>query len=177
MIRELQIKHSEWASRNFPNAVPEDALIGIIEEVGELAHAHLKAKQGIRGTPEQHRLDKMDAIGDIVMYLLHYSTLEKMDIPKEYIKNRKLEYCSNADDTLLSLSAEIGKLSDYHLEGKHEPEIDNKGFRRYTIINIMRHIDAYCKLENFDRDQILQETWTEISQRDWLKNKENGVTE
>lgn len=105
MIRELQIKHSEWASRNFPNAVSDDALIGIVEEVGELAHAHLKAKQCIRGTPEQHRLDKMDAIGDIFMYMLHY-----------------------------------------------------------------------CTLEGIDAEMTIVDTWYTISQRDWLKNKENGVT-
>jgi len=38
--------------------------MGLVEEVGELAHAHLKNEQGIRGTPEEHVQAKVDAIGE-----------------------------------------------------------------------------------------------------------------
>ena len=32
------------------------------EEVGELSHAHLKSEQGIRGSVDLHRLEKIDAV-------------------------------------------------------------------------------------------------------------------
>ena len=51
-------------------------LIGAVEEIGELCHAHLKNEQGIRGTPEEHRSAKMDAIGDTLIYLLDYCNKE-----------------------------------------------------------------------------------------------------
>ena len=76
----LQQLHGEWALKNFPDSTPDHALIGMVEEVGELAHAHLKQIQKIRGTYEEHRAQKADAIGDILMYLLHYATLERFDM-------------------------------------------------------------------------------------------------
>lgn len=47
-------------------------LLGVSEEVGELCHAHLKAEQKIRGEELKHIEDKIDAIGDIIIYLLDY---------------------------------------------------------------------------------------------------------
>jgi len=97
----IQKQHRIWTDHNFPNAPSDDSLIGAFEEMGELAHAHLKRKQGIRGN--NHEAEARDAIGDIIIYLLHYCT-------------------SNG-----------WKMSD-----------------------------------------IIQETWDEVSKRDWIKNPENG---
>lgn len=55
-------------------------LLGVVEEVGELCHAHLKNEQGIRGTPEEWEAKKKDAIGDILIYLLDYATREGVDV-------------------------------------------------------------------------------------------------
>jgi len=74
-IDEVQKQAGEWSKRNFPDAKPYQALLGLCEEKGELCHAHLKAEQGIRGSPEQHIEAKKDAIGDIIIYLMHYCTL------------------------------------------------------------------------------------------------------
>jgi NTP pyrophosphatase (non-canonical NTP hydrolase) len=49
-------------------------LLGLVEEVGELSHAHLKQEQGIRGTVESYRSKKIDAVGDIVIFLANYCT-------------------------------------------------------------------------------------------------------
>lgn len=65
----LQVRLHEWRQRNFPGATAEDQLLGVVEEVGELAHAMLKRKQGIRGTDEEHEDAEKDAIGDILVYL------------------------------------------------------------------------------------------------------------
>ena len=58
-------------NENFPNKKPHQPLLGIQEEVGELSHAHLKMEQGIR-TNEDHQAAKIDAVGDIVIYLADY---------------------------------------------------------------------------------------------------------
>ena len=70
-FRVLQLEVREWASRNFPNAEPWEPLMGAVEELGELAHAHLKEHQGIR-TDENHKEAKEDAVGDILIYLADY---------------------------------------------------------------------------------------------------------
>jgi NTP pyrophosphatase (non-canonical NTP hydrolase) len=69
-----------WSQRNFPSEDTYRALLGVAEEVGELCHAHLKAEQGIRGTPEEHRAAKLDAVGDVVVYLADYCARNGLDL-------------------------------------------------------------------------------------------------
>lgn len=73
-LKKLQDEVGEWATRNFPEDPPVRSLcvaLGVSEEAGELAHAILKRHQGIRGTAEEHVAAARDAIGDIVVYLMH----------------------------------------------------------------------------------------------------------
>ena len=76
-----QAEHRTWLHHNFPNQQPEDALLGLVEEVGELAHAHLKYAQQIRGlTNEEYQAQASDAIGDIVIYLMSYCTTNGFEL-------------------------------------------------------------------------------------------------
>lgn len=70
----LQRKHAEWAIRNFGERDPVDAFFGVTEELGELARAMLKKKQGIRGNSPEHDAKARDAVGDILLFLLDYCT-------------------------------------------------------------------------------------------------------
>ena len=81
-FRTLQQEHREWSARNFPNKKHHEPLLGVMEEVGELAHAHLKAAQGIRGTEEEHSEKAKDAIGDIVIFLSDYCTESGYDFQR-----------------------------------------------------------------------------------------------
>jgi NTP pyrophosphatase (non-canonical NTP hydrolase) len=78
----LQTQQAEWHQRNFPQdeGKPHRPLLGIVEEAGELAHAHLKAEQGIRGTAADHLGEARDAIGDIVIYLASYCSMTGIDL-------------------------------------------------------------------------------------------------
>lgn len=71
-LSELQEAVGKWAEYNFPQAKPHHSFLGVVEEVGELSHAHLKMEQGIRGTILELRAEADDAIGDIMIYLAHY---------------------------------------------------------------------------------------------------------
>jgi NTP pyrophosphatase (non-canonical NTP hydrolase) len=71
-LDRLQRQRKPWGEHNFPDATPEDQIIGAIEELGELAHANLKRRQGIRGTEAEHTDAERDAIGDIIIYLTGY---------------------------------------------------------------------------------------------------------
>lgn len=72
----LQIEHEEWTRRNFPHQTSEEVLIGIVEEVGELAHAVLKHNQELLTDAEYRDLAK-DAIGDIALFLIGYCGIER----------------------------------------------------------------------------------------------------
>lgn len=73
-LDELQAKVKDWADQNFgPSVAPYHRnLLGLMEELGELAHAHLKREQGIRGTAEEHDSKAKDAIGDMMIFLMNY---------------------------------------------------------------------------------------------------------
>lgn len=94
-LRDLQERLKAWVAYNFtdrqgrfkdPRGVPYHPLLGVVEEVGELAevlipaslslylgrlaHATLKQEQGIRGTAEDLEAQAQDAIADLVIFLM-----------------------------------------------------------------------------------------------------------
>ena len=78
-LQVLQAEATIWKAKNFPNAMAYQPLLGVVEEVGELTHTHLKMEQGIR-LDEQLLEKKIDAVGDIVIYLTHYCILNGIDL-------------------------------------------------------------------------------------------------
>lgn len=75
---ELQILTDEWRRHNFPkyqegmNASGAiENMLGMVEEMGEMAHAFLKLMQGIRSNEDLLGKER-DAVGDFVIYLCGY---------------------------------------------------------------------------------------------------------
>lgn len=83
-LQKLQMAHKIWLANNFPNNEPVDALLGLAEEVGELAHAFLKRKQGIR-TKDFDALIK-DAVGDILIFLVSFCNTNNINLCEEVHK-------------------------------------------------------------------------------------------
>jgi NTP pyrophosphatase (non-canonical NTP hydrolase) len=81
-IRQYQEEHKVWVEHNFPSQPLHNPLLGIVEEVGELAHAHLKTDQGIRegASGVETVLQKADALGDIFIYMLSYCNSNHLDL-------------------------------------------------------------------------------------------------
>lgn len=73
----LQARLHNWRVQNFPHADADQQLLGVVEELGELAHANLKQKQGIR---EKTVEDEKDAIGDLMIYMQGYCAYRGWDI-------------------------------------------------------------------------------------------------
>ena len=66
-LRILQKKLIPWRRRNFGGAVQSwQPLLGMVEEIGELSHAYLKRKQGIRGTKKEHEAAIKDSLADLI---------------------------------------------------------------------------------------------------------------
>lgn len=78
---QLQFEVFAWARNNFGQGVRHQPLLGATEELGELAHAHLKMEQEIRGLnrAEYERLAH-DALGDIVIYLADYAAINGLNL-------------------------------------------------------------------------------------------------
>jgi NTP pyrophosphatase (non-canonical NTP hydrolase) len=79
-LTRIQAEQRAWVLHNFGNREAWQPLLGIQEEVGELAHAFLKRHQGIRGTREEHDAAIRDAVADIIIFLLDFSSAEGIDV-------------------------------------------------------------------------------------------------
>jgi len=80
-MRELQKELHEWRMYNFPECTPEDQFMGMVEEMGEIAHALLKTKQGIRIEDEiQGHAKVRDGIADLVIYTMGLCSLMGWDL-------------------------------------------------------------------------------------------------
>lgn len=79
-LRGIQEEQKQWSKRNFPDSTHIEPLMGMVEEIGELFHAELKRRQGIRGTEEEHIEAAKDAVGDVVIYMMDYCTKRGWDL-------------------------------------------------------------------------------------------------
>lgn len=100
MLRKLQDEQKPWVLHNFGERPAWMPLLGAMEELGELAHAHLKEAQGIRNT-EDHVANAKDAIADIIIYLADYSSARGFDL-EEIVKStwdqvKKRDWKKNPD--------------------------------------------------------------------------------
>ncbi len=68
-IVKLQQEHKEWLDDNFPQQQSWQPLLGMVEELGEAAHAYLKLSQGIRTATLD---DLKDALGDVFIYMMSF---------------------------------------------------------------------------------------------------------
>jgi NTP pyrophosphatase (non-canonical NTP hydrolase) len=69
-VLNVQKESRQWRNQAYPDtATIELQALGVTEESGELAHAVLKFKQGIRGYNKTKTAEEVaDAIGDIFIY-------------------------------------------------------------------------------------------------------------
>ena len=165
-LSALSTEVGEWANANFDSKDPLDPFIGLIEELGELAtmervnplmivvarmcHHVLKAKQGIRGTEEQHHAN--------------YEIL-RQDL-YDLIFDGDLDWTNRADFTTpFGLDTPI-----VSKKGKILTADEVVAERKDAVGDIMIYLSDYCYRNGFDLGTITQETWAKVSQRDWRKN-------
>tara|TARA_Y100000310_G_C20290749_1_gene627104 strand:- start:297 stop:638 length:342 start_codon:yes stop_codon:yes gene_type:complete len=84
-LAQLQKEIAQWREENFPDSGDaETQLIGVVEEVGALAHLILKRKQRIRNTSllsdDKWKEKAEDEVGDIIIYLMNLCTNLDIDI-------------------------------------------------------------------------------------------------
>ena len=84
-LYKIQLDHKQWQEHNFGVLPPEDSLLGIMEELGELSHAFTKAKQNVR-IDEDHVANMEDAVGDIAIFLMSFCSSQRLSF-KACIEN------------------------------------------------------------------------------------------
>lgn len=89
-LKRAQEIFAEWLNNNFKTTAndPGSQFEGIVEEVGELARARLKSRQRIRefAANGSSYEAEMDAIGDILIYLISYCNARGFSIASIFNK-------------------------------------------------------------------------------------------
>lgn len=100
-LRRIQREQKEWSERNFGKVEAWQPLLGAMEELGELAHAHLKEVQNIRNN-EDHIANGKDAVADIVIYLMDYCNKRGWDfadiVTLTWAQVKKRDWKKNPDN-------------------------------------------------------------------------------
>ena len=194
----LQSEVSRWVEKNFPGAPPSWQMWGLIEEVGELdearvrsalpafgqvAHAHLKAQQGIRGSAEKHATAARDAIADSVIFFMHACSnlkwasqeILRTASPEEFQFTFSVPVrCSPIVHTLKHLALLVEQLELYETAAT---EIEKDAFMagaKAAALPYLSGLAAYCTQRNWSLQEIIDEVWPKVRQRDWTKNKVDG---
>lgn len=102
-ILDVQRESGEWRQGAYPEtATIELQALGVAEEAGELCHAVLKYKQGIRGYDLRKTQDEVaDAIGDIFIYAcgvadtLGINVVDSIVMAWHHVRERNITQGSN----------------------------------------------------------------------------------
>lgn len=170
---EIYNEHGIWEAKNFPDSNAIDNVLGMIEETGELAHAILKRKQGIR-VNENHDTEIRDAIADIALFLFGFVRkryLRIEDVTKEashYIRRRNWD---SDIYTKSEVSEFIGKLSCAIGGLIHNSYVD---VNELACGNILGNLYVIADILKIDFQDNLNQVWEQVRRRDWNINKENG---
>lgn len=162
---QLVKERNEWVEKNFPPKLepPLESTMGIMEEAGELAHSHLKELQGIRGTAAEHQANARDAIGDISVYLL--GVMNAKDVRPQLAATTVVGL--DSDRTLLHIGRLVGLICECISE-------DSVQFLGWKVSALVRAMDHYCLQRGWDYDEIVNSTWAQVKQRDWVANPLDG---
>jgi NTP pyrophosphatase (non-canonical NTP hydrolase) len=165
-LSEIQFAVGQWSAVQFPANTPLEPLEGMVEELGELAHARLKRRQGIRHTPEECVAMERDAIGDMGIYLCDFASRTGIVLAAELERQgrRFAGWRSNpVSDVrafgLLSLDAAV-LLSDF----ADDVEYEEAGAKAGDVLGALIY---YAERRGWDFLGILNETWAGVSKRDW----------
>ena len=167
-LREIQVEQHAWSLKNFGPHGPDDPLDGLIEEFGELHHAVLKRRQGIRGTAEEHDAAERDALGDMVIYLLDLLSTIGERIPGLGLTGPARLPIQLRREMLADM-ADIGRL----LETR---KVDESAIESITDASawLIAHMTDYADARGWSLLEIVNETWEQVSQRDWSAAPKDG---
>jgi len=79
-LARIQKEINAWREYNFPDSTPTQQFLGVVEETGELSHAILKGQQGIRGYSPEDTAEIKDAIGDLLVFLANFCSMNDWDM-------------------------------------------------------------------------------------------------
>jgi NTP pyrophosphatase (non-canonical NTP hydrolase) len=148
-FQQIQAEIGRWSTENFGNNVSKDetsvnfghplgslpSLLGMQEELGELARAVARRHQG-RGydDPKDHRNAKEDALSDLLVFMCDYATREGIDLmvvlnrvwQKVKLRRQKSWAADKAREEAEAEAAKKAKKADAEAAGRKVAEMVEK---------------------------------------------------
>jgi len=145
-------------------------LLGLLEEMGEYAHAQLKMEQGIRGTKEEHLASQHDAIADIVIFFCDAVNTHR--VPPHAVFGPEASIAEFASKHYVPGSSVLRILPflTKMCSGGAPDAIDYKNFLVYVISLTGDSTGALFA-------ELVETTWSRVRARDWKKNTKTGGEE
>lgn len=171
-VSTIQAEHAAWVSKNFGESRGlRHPAMGIVEEVGELFHAVLKSEQGIRGTKEEHDAAIKDAIGDVCIYAIDYTSRLGMRL-SDILRSESFDVTARIGDPLaLALNAARQAYNAVAMDS--EPQRKVVGAEAVDLVTMA--MGALCTERGWSLHAIVSETWEAVAARDWAKNPRSGA--
>jgi len=166
---ETIVKLQAWSKKNFPYATPEECWWGLVEELGEYAHATLKGKQKIRGfsDPQKVTASQLDAIADAAVFAIDLCTRKGMTAAE--VETAFLFARADRDVAGIDITPE-GPMQSVVMRGVlHFIALD--GVERYDAVTIFSGLKTLAAMHGADLAQIVDNVYeTTLRHRDWVAN-------
>jgi hypothetical protein len=168
-FNEFTADVKQWTLRNFGNK--QNPFIGMVEELGELSRCIIKRMQGIRGYENAEFFAKcyIDAIGDIGVYSANFAY--RFEISAEWPDVSKLWNITTHSEHIAHACRLLGNLG-IHTSGGGA--LDAMVLQSW-FTKFLHEIDSLAILENSTLMVATTSTWAQVKNRDWTKNKTDGL--
>ena len=169
-VRRIMAEQKEWSFSNFGPTTADnvnDPLLGIIEELGELARAVLKKKQGIRGSAEAHDAAAFDAIGDMLIFTI--DAANRTETPVDW--ERSLTHTGSLRAHTFTTCATAVVANCAALEYNCPVYV-----REFAFNSMLAATFRLAELLGIDPLDAVIRTWSEVvAKRDWKASPDSGI--
>lgn len=175
-MKDIQKEVADWATYNFGANPIYQPTLGLTEECAEFyaARNHYTTHMGYdRTAAEEGRAKMADSLGDGAIYALNVcdkANLRFVDLYNQLVESEGADRTVSTEELLGGL----GLLSQAVL--KHSQgirKVDFPKLRERVSMGVrlwIRWARFQAQLWGFDLEKVVEETWAEVSKRDWVKN-------
>lgn len=155
-INRIIEEHKVWTKHNFDFEAPE---LGLVEELGELAHQFLKKQQNIRKTSEAL---EQDALADAIIFFFHLCW-KYNHVPYAFTYGAKLRLHEHLGAAVVF----AGKLL-ITISGE-------RGIDTVNMYGVWEQINCIAEWNKWDLEKIVVQVWDQVKKRDFRKYPNTGL--
>lgn len=156
LVDRIQKEQKEWAFQNFGKQAPGQMVLGMIEELGELAE----------GVEERDLAKIEDAIGDVGIYMSNYCNIKELSLSQLWYRRHR--GISTMLPSLMRRMAHHQLKGEQNIRGGTELHEAAMSDLLCEVIDMLHVMSAfYCRVSFTD---VLKKTWIRVSKRDWVEN-------